>query len=42
MGFTAISLKFHIVQACSGMANQFSMMNAYAVIRDTYRYCNTF
>lgn len=41
-GFTAISLKFHIVQACLGMANHFSMMNVYADIRDTYRYCNTF
>lgn len=34
-GFTAVSLKFHIVQACLGMANHFSMMNAYAAVRDT-------
>lgn len=40
-GFTAVSLKFHIVRACLGTANHFSMMNAYAAIRDTYRYCNT-
>lgn len=33
--FTAVSLKFHIVQACLGMANHFCMMNAYAAIRDT-------